>query len=226
MPLTSEQKRKVKDLYQQKGMGRRAIASELDLSERMVRDFLETLEDEEITVEPLRIYVWDLETTDFKSDIGTIRVASFLNINNHTFMTRTHQDFESETEFVKWILERMEEADVLIGHNSVSFDKPFVTGVAGRLGLAKPAKRIHWDTYLIARYGWKGNISYSLENLADHLGLPLAKYRPPKSEWREMIIDKHAELDAIVERCESDVKITAMVFDRLRPYLFEWKGQT
>ena len=223
MPLSEEEQRRVQELAAD-GMGRRSIAAKLDLSERMVRDYLEALPAP--TLYPIKVRVWDLETTDFKADIGEIRVASFFDLNTGVMYTRTHRDFDSEVEFVEWIISMMNESDVLVGHNSLAFDKPYVTGVAARLGLGKPEKRIHWDTYLIARYGWKANIGYSLENIADHLGLSRTKSKPSKHKWRELITDRADDLSEIVERCESDCLITAEVFDYLKPYLFEWKGNT
>ena len=229
MPLTAEQQRQV-DVLQEKNpdMGRRTIASHLDLSEKQVRNYLETKAEESYerpSIRPVRIVAWDLETTDFKPDIGRIVIASFYDFNDGTTQTRTALDYASEQEFVTWVADQYEAADVLVGHNSVSFDKVFLTGVMGRvLPERHLAKRVHWDTYLIARYGWKGGVRYSLENLADHFGLPMQKDKPSKHDWREMI---HSDPDAVrrlVQRCESDVHITAMLMLRMIPYLHKWKG--
>jgi len=232
MPLTVEQQRAVDRIQEQQGdLGRRAIAAELGLSEKQVRNYLEAKkaaqeEHARGPIAPVNVVAWDLETTDFKGDIGRIVIASFYNFGDGTTVTRTALDFDTEAGFVGWVADQYEAADVLVGHNSVSFDKVFLTAVMGRvLPQRILGQRLHWDTYLIARYGWKGGIGYSLENLADHFGLPMQKDKPSKHDWREMINLEPDAVMRLVVRCESDVHITAMLFNRLKPYLHKWKGQ-
>lgn len=229
MPLTVEQQREV-DLYMERNpkAGRRSAASDLGLSEKQVRNYLEAkVEDtpEKPAIEPVRIVAWDLETTDFKGDIGRIVIASFYDFGDGTTRTRTALDFPTEAAFVEWVADQYEAADVLVGHNSLSFDKVFLTAVMGRVLPERfLGQRVHWDTYLIARYGWKGGIGYSLENLADHFGLPVQKDKPSKHDWRDMINLEPDAVRRLVVRCESDVHITALLFNRLKPYLHKWKG--
>lgn len=227
MPLSPGEQRRVDNyLSDHPDAGRRRIAYDLELSEKQVRTYLKKRKAPPPIPVPT-IKVWDLETTDFKPDIGSIRIASFYDMATGQMRTRTHLDFDTEAGLVEWIVGEYEDADVLIGHNSVAFDKIFLTGVYGRTHPGEElAKRIHWDTYLIARYGWKGGTRYSLENLADHFGLPMQKDKPSKHDWRGMIAMDAASTARLVERCESDVLVTAMLFDRLRPFLARWKGQS
>lgn len=226
MPLSHDDQLRVDDyLESNPDAGRRRIAYDLDLPEKQVRTYLERRR-ELPWVPPVTVKVWDLETTDFKPDIGRIVVATFYDMGTRQLRTRTALDFDTEAGFIQWVVGEYEDADVLVGHNSVAFDKIFLTGVYGRTHPGEElAKRIHWDTYLIARYGWKGGTRYSLENLADHFRLPMQKDHPSKHDWREMISGDPEAVERIVGRCESDVLVTAMLFDRLRPYLARWKGQ-
>ena len=84
---------------------------------------------------------------------------------------------------------------------------------------------------LIARYGLKGKIGASMANLADVLdikdseGNHVDKDKPSKNDWREYIAgDKEAVL-RITERCEADVYVNALLWDRLREYWYSWRGE-
>jgi hypothetical protein len=243
--LTDQQKQVVDLLHDHHGYGRRRISQETGLTEKQVRYYLEN-RDHHLTVDenpfdfvdnvimgafPLKAYVWDLETTDFMADIGTLGVASFLDLSNGDIHTRTREDFaggvwkDPEEGLALWTRRKCEEADVLIGHNSLAFDKNFLNGVLARHGHEGIPKRIHWDTYQIARNGGKFKARYSLKNLADFFRLPEPKDEPSKHDWRLFIAGDSDAIARIVERCEADVRVTGMLFNRLRPYLMTWKGQ-
>ena len=241
--LSEEQQHLVDILHDHHGWGRRRIASELDVTEKTVRYYLENREHEAVVdpghediqvvlgALPLKVYVWDLETTDFMADIGTLGVASFMDLSNGDIHTRTRQDFvgsvwkDPEEGLALWARRKCEEADVLIGHNSLAFDKNFLNGVLARYGHDPIPKRVHWDTYQIARNGGKFKARYSLKNLADFFRLPETKDEPSKHDWRLFIAGDADAVARIVERCEADVRVTGMLFHRIRPALMAWKGQ-
>ena len=243
--LTEEQKRNVDILHDHHGMGRRTIANELNLTEKQVRYYLENRE-HHLTVDegeydvvrevqigalPLKVYVWDLETTDFMADIGTLGVASFLDLSNGDIHTRTREDFKGgvwkdpEEGLALWAQRKCDEADILIGHNSLAFDKNFLNGVLARHGHGPIPKRIHWDTYQIARNGGKIKARYSLKNLADFYRLPETKDEPSKHDWRLFIAGDPDAIARIVERCEADVRVTALLFHQLKPFMMDWRGK-
>jgi DNA polymerase III epsilon subunit-like protein len=174
----------------------------------------------------LKAYVWDLETTNLRSDIGAIIVASFgeLNANGRVMKmhTATINDFDTETEFVQWVVDRYSKADILIGHNSKAFDRNFLSGVMFRLGLGARPRRIHLDTMQVAK-GMQFQ-SVSLSNLADILAVG-HKDKPAKDDWREANMLNAAAIARLVKRCESDVRITAKVWNKLKPRYMESKGE-
>ena len=182
---------------------------------------------------PVRAYVWDLETTNLNTFMGQLTVASFLDLSDGTIETRTLFDFdgsgaEKEVQLLLWTVSKIEESDILIGHNTLGFDTGFLRGrlaIHGRSDVQLP-RRQHWDTYQIARHGFKGKPQgYSLENLADFFRLPVQKDKPSKHDWAASIILDEDAILRIAERCEADVVVNALLWEALRPYHHQWKGR-
>src|SRR3990167_5025126 len=177
----------------------------------------------------MKTYVWDLETSNLRSDIGSLRVASFGELNSDgdikELMTRDVHDSHGEKNLAEWISHRVIEADILIGHNSITFDKNFMNGVLIRHGLPKLPKRLHLDTMLIAQYGMKGLLqSISLENLADYFRLREGKDKVSKHTWRGANDMEIEPIKRLRKRCESDVRITALLWGKLKEHYYSWRG--
>jgi len=178
----------------------------------------------------LRTYVWDLECTNLRSDIGTLTVAVFGELDSDGKIKKVLANdilqAGNEKKLLKWVYKRIEEADILIGHNSISFDKNFVNGLLARYNLKRLPKRIHLDTMMAARYGGKFLYqSVSMANLCDVLGIPLQKDKPSKHDWREGNILNPKSINRLRKRCVMDVKCTALLWDRLKEFQFSWRGQ-
>lgn len=174
--------------------------------------------------------VWDIETTDFKADIGQLMVSSFLNLATGVPNSRTVLDFEGtiksrEAALAAWTVERLVESDTLIGHNIKAFDRNFLSGVLARNHMEQAPKRNYLDTMLIARFGLKGKIGASMANLADVLGLPIPKDAPSKNDWREYIAGDPEAVERITIRCETDVIVNGLLWHELKRYHYEWKGE-
>jgi DNA polymerase elongation subunit (family B) len=183
-------------------------------------------------VKPVVSYVWDLETTNLNTFMGQLIAASFLDLATGEVFTRNINDFfgrpqDKEIALLEWVLEMMEDADILIGHNTIGFDMGFLRGRLAIHGLTTPLpRRQHWDTYQIARHGFKGRTQgYSLENLADFFRLPVGKDKPSKHDWAASIILDEDAIERITERCEADVLVNAYLWEALRPYHHLWKGR-
>ena len=174
-------------------------------------------------------YVWDLETTGLNTFMGQIIVASFLDMATGKTETRTIFDFEGdEVPLLLWVVEKLTEADILVGHNILGYDLGMVRGRLAIHGLTEVVlpKRQIWDTMLIARYGFKGKPQgYSLENLLDFFRLPVAKDKPSKHDWAGSIVLDEKAIARIAERCEADVLGNAYLMNVLMPYLHAWKGR-
>lgn len=174
----------------------------------------------------MRTVVVDLETGNFRSDIGVLTIACFGELDSNgkikSIQTRTIQDIgrgtvaQRERMLALWTVEQWQAADIVIGQNHQGFDKTFLQGVMLRHGIQDGilAKRIMIDTYQTGkgRFG----MSMSMANLVDVLGLG-AKDAPHKKDWRESNAGDPASLERIKERCISDVKLTALMWAKLKP---------
>src|SRR3990167_6517858 len=177
----------------------------------------------------MRTFVFDLETSNLRSDIGSLRVACFAELNSegeiYKIETRDVLEMHGEKNLAQWISHRIEEADILIGHNVKAFDKNFLNGVLIRHDLPKLPKRFYIDTLMVARYDMKALIqSNSLENLADYLRLSIQKDKPSKHSWRSANDMEELGIKQIRKRCISDVQVTALLCDRIKIFWLEARG--
>lgn len=176
----------------------------------------------------MKTLVWDIECTNLRSDIGILTIAVFGELDDNDNIKKYHiydiNEAGSEKKLVKWVANQIENSDIIIGHNSVSFDRNFINGVLARHNLPRLPKRQHLDTMMIARYGGKFLYqSVSMENLADIL-LKDKKDKPSKHDWREGNILNEKSIKRLRTRCKEDVRITASLFKKLKPYWHEWRG--
>lgn len=222
------------------GWGGRRIAQAIEVPYGRVRRFLETegtaqqqqRPPDELPPGAIRSVVWDLETTNLKSDIGTLLVAGFLDLNTGEAVSRTILDSpggsfgEKERSLAVWARGQVERADILVGHNTLAFDTAFLNGVLRRNREERLPRRLHLDTLSIARYGGKWALqSNSLANLADFLGLAADKDRPSKHSWREANLLDPDAVERIRDRCEADLFLNAEVWHELRHAWFHWRGR-
>jgi len=172
----------------------------------------------------MRTVVMDIETSDLRADIGGIMVACFGELdgdgNISDLRTKTIDTVgggsvaQREKKLVLWTKDQWEHADIIIGQNHVGFDHHFIDGVLFRYGLPLTEKRILIDTYQTA----KGQFAMgaSMKNMVDIMKLG-SKDAPSKEDWRNANHGDAEALARITERCESDVIMTAGMWNRLKP---------
>lgn len=172
----------------------------------------------------MRTVVMDIETSDFRADIGGLMVACFgeldadgniseLRINNLDTMGGG-SIAQREKRLVEWTKEQWEYADIIIGQNHIAFDRHFIDGVLFRYRLPLLKKRILIDTYQTAKGQFA--MSGSMKNMVDIMGLG-SKDAPSKEDWRNANHGDKAALARITGRCVSDVELTAKMWTRLKP---------
>jgi DNA polymerase III epsilon subunit-like protein len=180
----------------------------------------------------LRTYVVDLETTDLRSDIGTLIVASFGRLDDDDniaeMMTQTIRSVgrgsveRREKMLARFARDRWAEADIIIGQNHIGFDRHFLDGVLFRNNDTMVPKRLLIDTYQTAK--GKFAMGSSMANMVDVFGVG-KKDAPSKDDWRKANVGDKAALERIRERCESDVKMTAELWKKLKGTYMEYKGR-
>jgi len=177
-----------------------------------------------VTAPAFRAVVYDLECTNLKSDLGLLLCAAFLDLNDGTVVSKTIKQ-GGEKALARWCAKQVEAADLLIGHNETAFDRHFIDGVLTRHGLPPLPRRIHIDTYQTARHGWGGiPSSYSLRNLSAFFGLSEEKESLGKEYWRTALTDPES-MRLLLEHCEADVRVTALLWEKLRPFYMGWRGR-
>lgn len=229
MPFTAEQKYVGQTMFAT-GATLAEVCTATGVSDYSARQIKALADRATVPLPEFKVAVWDIETTDFKADIGSLMVSSFLDLatgipNSRTVLDFTGTHAERERQLAIWTREQIASCDTIIGHNVKAFDRNFLNGVSARYGLPIMPKRTYLDTYLIARYGIKGLIGYSMANLADVLGLPIPKDSPSKDDWRLYIAGDPAAVARITERCELDVIVNALLWEELKMYHYEWKGE-
>lgn len=174
----------------------------------------------------------DIETSDLRADIGTLMVACFAEIDSDgkiiELRTQTIQSIgkgsvaEREKKLVLWTKAQWEHGDIIIGQNHIGFDRHFIDGVLFRSNLPLLENRILIDTYQTAK--GKLGMGASMRNLVDimHLG---AKDAPSKDDWRNANSGDKEALERITARCESDVRMTNDMWNRLKPLYMSKYGR-
>lgn len=180
----------------------------------------------------MKTVVVDLETSDLRSDIGTLLVACYGvlddNDNVREIRTRTIQTIgrgtvaERERKLAEWARQEWADADIIIGQNHLAFDRHFLDGVLFRNSLPVVPKRILIDTYQTAK--GKFAMGSSMANMLDiwHLG---KKDAPDKDDWRKANHGDKEALERITQRCETDVQATAALWRKLKPVYMDSKGR-
>lgn len=179
-----------------------------------------------------RAVVWDLETTGLDTFMGKIVVASFLDLHTGEIKTRDIiQDKkgydEGERRLVAWTLDQIQQADVLVGHNTVGYDLSMVRGRAAQHGLPYVLpKRTHIDTLQVLRHGLRARIQgNSLENALDFFHATSTKYKPSKHVWHGIKHLNPADIQEARVRCEEDVRGNAELWGYLREAYHNWRGR-
>lgn len=236
MPLPRDTQDEIERLCREKNWGGRRIATALGLSYKQVRTYMESagLRAFQAALPTLKVVVWDLETKDLSSDIGYLLMGSFLDLWTGEMVTERivaiqedpDQSFsERERDITLRVSKLYTEADILIGHNTLGYDKNYLNGIRFRMGLPALPKRFHIDTMQVAKNGVKGRLqSVSLANLIDIRGIG-SKDHPSKDDWRESHALDLDSLKRIQVRCESDVRATAALFGDLKDHWHNWVGR-
>lgn len=182
----------------------------------------------------MRTYVCDIETTDFKADIGTLIVGVFGELNSDGDIAEMYTETilsigkgsvaKREKLLCQWAVDRWQEADIIIGQNHKAFDQKFLQGVMLRNGIQDGIlePRILLDTFQIGKgnFGW----SMSMGNFVDVMDIG-KKDAPEKGNWREANHGDPEALARIQERCIADVKMTAEMWRVLKPLYFRKYGR-
>jgi uncharacterized protein YprB with RNaseH-like and TPR domain len=160
------------------------------------------------------IAVFDLETTDLKADFGRLLCGSVLSYPSNvmsSFRIDEHNagSIAKDGPLAVAIRDEIEKHHISAGYYSKGFDISFLNTRLMVNGERKMTPMLHIDPIWFYR-GWRGaNFrSSKMKVVAKVLGLEETKMDVPDEVWIDARHGDKASLDILVDRCESDVRIT------------------
>lgn len=173
----------------------------------------------------MKALLFDIETygMDFNADTGFIMAISYKWVGEKKVHTITREkkdiwvkDFSNDKEICRQFAEIVEEADMVIGWNSRSFDWRFIQTrmTYHRLGVLPPVP--HEDGLQTARRTLK--MRRSLENIGKFFGLKTEKEKMDLHKvWFPAACGNPVALKQVIKRCESDVLLLEEAYHLLAP---------
>ena len=165
--------------------------------------------------------VFDLETDGFLKDVSTVHCLAIHDLD--TEKTITYNDTGSQEPVVRGI-QRLQDADLVIGHNIIGYDLPVIRKLYGwfkspgitidtlllsRLyhpDMIKVDKKHTWKHMPLKLYG-----RHSLESYGYRLGEFKGSFGA-SSDWKDWSQDME-------DYCIQDVHVTTKLWNHFKPYL-------
>jgi uncharacterized protein YprB with RNaseH-like and TPR domain len=174
----------------------------------------------------ITIATFDIETTHLSADFGVILCAVVKDSSPSSKAVvlrgdklnprwKTHRSFDKH--LVVKLRAELEKYDVLIAHNGLKFDLPFIRTRMAKWGLAPLKDFKIVDPVQLARN--KLRMSYnSLAKLAGFLGVN-SKTDVTGDMWLRAALDGDIEsMDYISTHCEEDVRTLERIVDAVKGY--------
>jgi DNA polymerase elongation subunit (family B) len=130
---------------------------------------------------------------------------------------RFEKDPHDDRHVVETFHKIMQEADVLVGHNSDSFDRKYLETRMLFHGLPALPPTISIDTYKVAKARFKFN-SNRLDYISKFLGFT-GKMNTPSGLWLDVLKGSRKAIAKMVAYNKQDVVILEQVFKKLTPYI-------
>lgn len=174
----------------------------------------------------MKAAVFDIEVTDF----AAIGAGKFLCCSIKPLMedviTFRYDKHGGEKNTVKAVVDKLCEFDMLIGHNIVKFDWPYLMSKACLMDVIVPTRPFYYDTLQgFRRTGYKtvpnmfGKPSAGLDHIIDFFGFEQEKTKIyPREHWQTIWAtgeDRTKAMDKLVEHCEADVNMTEKIYWKL-----------
>lgn len=176
---------------------------------------------------PIRVATFDIETTGLNAAFGRILCACVMTYDPQEIRTFRADEYPSwregrrsdDHDITAELMAYLEEFDILIAHNGVKYDLPFLRTRALQYGLPplQPMKIV--DPVLSARRQLRLQ-SNSLDSIAKHLDAPFQKTPLEPRVWARAMMDNDTDaMNLIVEHCIADVQVLDYVAHSMRGYI-------
>ena len=192
-------------------LSREDLAEVLGVTEYKVREIRRAINSE---VRGPTIAIFDLETTDLKADFGRLLCGSVLSYPSMEMVSFRIDECSGKTvaddgPLAVAIRDEIEKHHISAGYFSKGFDVSFLNTRLMVNGERKMTPMLHIDPIWFYK-GWRGLKfrSSSMKVVAKVLGLEEKKMDVPDEIWVDARHGDKGSLDILVDRCESDVRIT------------------
>lgn len=243
--LTPEQRAEVSALQLEGGHSIRGIAKMLDLPYGQVRGYAEW--QAEVKIEPPhspKILVFDIENAPHLAWVWSFWNTNVVDVEQYSYLLsfsyawydlRTNDigevgfvsvmqdpewgpDSDRDIHVVMKLWELLDEADIVIGQNSKSFDiKKFnARGVVHGLRPPSPFTQVDTKTAASAIGNFGSN---SLKHLAKQLGITLKEENRGFGLWRDCMRGDEKAWAEMESYNKQDVRATAALYSRLLPWM-------
>ncbi len=174
---------------------------------------------------PIPIATFDIETSNLNADFGIILCCVIKPAHSKKAIVLRGDEYptwktkrSNDCALVQDIAAELEKYSVLIAHNGLRFDLPFIRTRQLRFG-KKPLPEIKIvDPVLIARNKLRlsGN---SLRRVTEHVGCA-GKTEVHGHQWLEAALDgSRKAMNYIVDHCVADVEILETLASQIAPYV-------
>jgi uncharacterized protein YprB with RNaseH-like and TPR domain len=179
----------------------------------------------------MRTTFWDLETTDLGGNFGRLLCCSFIDLDSDEVVTfrRDRRPWKGtkltdDKRLAVAIRNRLEQADIIAGWNSLLFDAPFLNA---RLAAAdeRPLRvgERHGSRHLDMMYYASGQSmrlhGRALDKVAKFFHADNKKTPLLPEVWADAGAGVPEAMQEVVDHCEADVRVTKDVFPHLAPHI-------
>lgn len=173
----------------------------------------------------MKILINDIEAEDLRADMGIILCIGWKWLDEDEVHVEKITDTwgwqqvrgdDRDRVLIQNFVNKLEEADVVVGHYYKRFDFKFLETRAAfhNLGRLPPVNVV--DTWEVSRSTFA--VRNSLANIAQLFNLAEQKGAMGKDVWRAANRHEEWAIDEMSEYCAQDVRTTEAVFNKLRVY--------
>jgi len=166
----------------------------------------------------MKVCFFDIEAGGLKGNVDQVYLCAFLEYGKKPYLISRNLNETSDKRVVTEIRDELEKYDVIIGYNSIRYDKSFINMRLLKHGLRPLKRQLHIDCYRVAKRMLNWTItSKRLICICEHLGIK-GKGRVEYNYWELFkygsVKEKQFALDQIKEHCKQDVLVLQEAYDK------------
>ena len=176
--------------------------------------------------------VFDIEATDLGGNFGRLLCCSFLDLGEKAKVETYRRDHKpwrgrkltDDAKLAVAIRDRLEEADIIIGWNSILYDVPFINARLVAAGERPVRVGEKYGSHHLDLMYYAGGQSMRLpgrrlDTVAKFFHCDNQKTPLTPEVWAEAATGDKEAMAEVVAHCEADIKVTREVFKHLAPFV-------